>query len=113
MKTVSINAYVVISMVIALIGFWSGNLPETTDPKLISWMLGVSAALSLVLKTFFASGEWSAKSWSAVFWAVNVGAFAATLLSLWGSMGLVPMSLVTGVIGTINILVSSMGTKKQ
>lgn len=112
MKTVSINAYVVISMVIALIGFWSGNLPESTDPKLISWLLGVSAALSLVLKTFFASGQWVAKSWSTVFWAVNIGTFVATLLSLWGTMGLVPMSIVTGAVGTINILVSSFGVKK-
>lgn len=113
MKTVTVNAYVVISMVVALIGFWSGNLPADTNPKLIAWMLGTSAALSLVLKTFFSTGQWAAKSWSTAFWILNGGTFVMTVLSTWGNMGLIPMSVVTGVVGTVNILVMTLGTKKQ
>lgn len=112
MKTLTLNAYVVISMIVALIGFWSGNLPVDTNPKLIAWMLGTSAALSLVLKTFFSSGQWAAKGWSTAFWIVNGGTFVMTVFSTWGNMGLIPMSIVTGVVGTLNILVMALGTQK-
>jgi hypothetical protein len=112
MKTTTVNAYVVISMIISLLAFYANLLPEGTNPKIILWMGGISSGLSLFLKYFFPSGTWIGSSWSNTFWIVNVAAFVGLLLPVWGNMGLMSASLVTAIIGTINIILTAFGVNK-
>lgn len=113
MKTTTVNTFVVIvSIVIALLGFYANLLPAGTNPKVILWMGGIASGLSLVLKYFFPSGEWVGQGWSGAFWAVNVASFIGLLLPIWGDMGLVSASVVTMVVGTINIVLTTLGITK-
>lgn len=112
MKTTTVNIYVVLSMIVSLIAFYTHMLPEGTNPKIILWLGGVSSALSMFLKYFFPSGTWVAKGWSITFWIVNIVAFLSVVLPVWGDMGLIKASIVTGVIGSLNIILTAFGVVK-
>lgn len=109
MKTVTLNAYVIISMLISLLAFYSGMLPAGTNPKLIMWFAGAGSFLSIILKVFFPSGTWTGKGASTLFWVVNGGVFLSAVLTSWGGIGLVSATVVTAVVGTVNVLLSYIG----
>lgn len=96
-------------MIISLLAFYSGMLPEGTDPKVIMWMAAAGSLLSLVLKQFFPSGVWVGSGMKALFWVINIGVFVSAVLTSWNGIGVIGASVTTMIVGTINVLLSYLG----
>lgn len=109
MKTTTVNAYMIISMVIALLAFYAGALPSTTDPKLIMWLAGGGSALSIILKQFFPSGTWTGTGASASFYILNGLVVVAAILPSWGELGIISASVASIIVGGLNVLLSYFG----
>lgn len=108
MKTITLNAFSIISMIGALLLLYSGYLTESS-PRLALWMGAVASASTVVLRTFFPTGTWIAAGWNAALWIVNGGYIASMILSLWSDMGVVSATVVNIIVGTINVVISYFG----
>lgn len=109
MKTVTINAYMIISILISLLAFYSGILPADTNPKIILWLTAIGSAFGLILKTFFPSGTWAGDGAKWTFYVVNGAVLVSAVATSWGGIGLIAAGTVTAIVGTINILLGSFG----
>ena len=90
----------IITVAILLIGAYAGMF--TTGVQ--AWLGIASMALTVVLSTFFPSGE-MVKGWTAVMWVTNIAGVVMQLINAMGSSCLVDAQTINMIMIGINIFI--------
>lgn len=88
----------ILTVLVLLIGAYSGLFGDTAQ----AWLGIVSMGATLVLSTFFPSGNMPS-GWNKIMWITNITGVALQLLTAIGSAGLVDVMTINTIIVSINI----------
>lgn len=86
-----------------------GSAGSLLSVKTAAVLGAVSMVLTLVLKTFYSSGE-LAKGWDLLLWVTNVGAIILQSINIFGSVIFIPVEVInylTVIINTVILIVAN------
>ena len=112
-KTVTLNAYMIISMIATLVSFGQGANTNSTVGLIFT---AIGMATSCILVGWFPNGNWAGDKWTKTVFAFNAVAMVSLILTNYINANLFggTFNYYAGiVVGAINIILRYAGTIKQ